>query len=154
MRGVELRPAGDRRHGNGRILPPGLRTAYVDALIAAWEGAIQAEDVDGDRVLADESLEASRALGLREVLDARTMVGMALEYGATRRTRRRHVPPGLGRGVASRPADGGDRRRLSPRLRAGRRLGAGRRAPHQPGRPSGWPPGRAITAVSATGPAW
>ena len=33
--------------------------------------------------LADESLEASRALGLREVLDARAMVGMALEYGAT-----------------------------------------------------------------------
>ena len=60
-----------------------MRTAYVDALIAAWEGAIQAEDVDLIVSLADESLEASRELGLREVLDARTMVGLALEYGAT-----------------------------------------------------------------------
>ena len=83
MRGVERgrRAIGDT--GAAGSLPPGLRTAYVDALIAAWEGAIQAEDVDAIVSLADESLEASRALGLREVLDARAMVGMALEYGAT-----------------------------------------------------------------------
>ena len=83
MRGVERGRRAIADTGAAGSLPPGLRTAYVDALIAAWEGAIQAEDVDAIVSLADESLEASRALGLREVLDARTMVGMALEYGAT-----------------------------------------------------------------------
>jgi DNA-binding CsgD family transcriptional regulator len=80
MRGVER---GRRATVGPEAVAPGLRTAYVDALIAAWEGAIQAEDVDAIASLADESLEASRALGLREVLDARMMVGLALEYGAT-----------------------------------------------------------------------
>ena len=83
MRGVERGRRAIADTGAGGSLPPGLRTAYVDALIAAWEGAIQAEDVDAIVTLADESLEASRALGLREVLDARAMVGLALEYGAT-----------------------------------------------------------------------
>jgi hypothetical protein len=83
MRGVERGRRAIGETGAAGSLPPGLRTAYVDALIAAWEGAIQAEDVDAIVSLADESLEASRALGLREVLDARAMVGMALAYGAT-----------------------------------------------------------------------
>ena len=63
-------------------LNPRVRTAYVDALSAAWEAAIQAEDVDAIVSLADESLEAARDMGLREVLAARAMVGMALEYAA------------------------------------------------------------------------
>ena len=32
--------------------------------------------------LADEALEASRAMGLRESIAARAMIGMALEYTA------------------------------------------------------------------------
>ena len=59
-----------------------MRAAHVDALVAAWEAAIQAEDVDGMVDLAEESLEASRDMGLREVLAARSMVGMAREYAA------------------------------------------------------------------------
>ena len=57
-----------------------VRAAHVDALVAAWEAAIQAEDVDGMVALAEESLEASRDMGLREVLAARAMIGMAREY--------------------------------------------------------------------------
>ena len=83
MRGVERGRRAVADPGAAGSVPPVVRTAYVDALIAAWEGAIQAEDVDSIVSLADESLEASRELGLREVLDARTMVGLALEYGAT-----------------------------------------------------------------------
>ena len=83
MRGVERGRRAIADMGAEGSPPPRLRTVYVDALIAAWEGAIQAEDVEAIVSLADESLEASRALGLREVLDARAMVGMALEYGAT-----------------------------------------------------------------------
>ena len=82
MRGVERGRRVVADAGVASAVPPALRSAYVDALIAAWEGAIQAEDVDAIVSLADESLEASRDLGLREVLDARAMVGMALEYAA------------------------------------------------------------------------
>ena len=114
-------------------LPPGLRTAYVDALIAAWEGAIQAEDVDAIVSLADESLEASRALGLREVLDARTMVGMALEYGPTPQDAAgmyRQVWDEAWRAVLPIEAIDAGYRLASG---AGRRPGAGRRAPGRRG---------------------
>ena len=59
-----------------------VRAAYLDALIAAWEASIQGEHVDEVVALADESIAASRAMGLREVLEARAMAGMALEYVA------------------------------------------------------------------------
>ena len=59
-----------------------VRAAHIDALVAAWEAAIQAEDVDAIVALAEESLETSRDVGLREVLAARSMVGMAREYAA------------------------------------------------------------------------
>ena len=58
------------------------RAAYLDALIAAWEAAIQSEHVDDVLGLADEALEASKVIGLREVLEARAMIGLALEYAA------------------------------------------------------------------------
>ena len=58
------------------------RAAYLDALIAAWEAAIQSEHVEEVLTLADDALEASKAIGLREVIDARSMIGMALEYAA------------------------------------------------------------------------
>ncbi len=82
MRGVERgrRAIGDPTVDEARSAQ--IRAAYVDALAAAWEAAIQAEDVEAVLGLADESLEASRGMGLREVLNARAMVGMALEYGA------------------------------------------------------------------------
>jgi DNA-binding CsgD family transcriptional regulator/tetratricopeptide (TPR) repeat protein len=62
-----------------------VRAAHLDALIAAWEAAIQSEHVDEVLALADESLEVSRAMGLREVIEARAMIGMALEYAADQR---------------------------------------------------------------------
>ncbi len=83
MRGVDRGRRAIADPGAAASVAPGLRSAYVDALVAAWEGAIQAEDVDAIVSLADESLEASRQLGLREVQHARTMVGLALEYAAT-----------------------------------------------------------------------
>ena len=154
MRGVERGRRAIADAGAAGSVPPGLRTAYVDALIAAWEGAIQAEDVDAIVSLADESLEASRdagpARGPRRADDGRhgpRVRGDPAGCG-------RHVPPGLGRGVAGRPADRGDRCRLSPRLRPGRRPGAGRGAPGRRRKPSGSPPGRATTAASATGRGW
>ncbi len=81
MRGVERGRAACADLEPGAVNPR-VRAAYVDALSAAWEAAIQAEDVDAIVSLADESLEASRDMGLREVLAARAMVGMALEYAA------------------------------------------------------------------------
>jgi DNA-binding CsgD family transcriptional regulator/TPR repeat protein len=78
MRGVE--------HGRVAVgaatVTSAVRAAHIDALVAAWEAAIQAEDVDAIVALAEESLEASRDMGLREVLAARSMVGMAREYAA------------------------------------------------------------------------
>ena len=62
-----------------------VRAAHLDALIAAWEAAIQGEHVDEVLALADESLDVSRAMGLREVLEARAMIGMAREYAADQR---------------------------------------------------------------------
>jgi DNA-binding CsgD family transcriptional regulator len=81
MRAVER---GRRAIGSAAMRETGtrVRAAHVDALVAAWEAAIQAEDVEAILALADESLEASRELGLREILAARAMVGMALEYGS------------------------------------------------------------------------
>jgi DNA-binding CsgD family transcriptional regulator len=58
------------------------RAAYLDALIAAWEAAIQSEHVDEVLALADDALDASKAIGLREVIEARSMIGLALEYAA------------------------------------------------------------------------
>ena len=58
------------------------RAAHLDALIAAWEAAIQSEHVDDVLALAEESLEAAKTMGLREEIEARAMIGMALEYGA------------------------------------------------------------------------
>jgi DNA-binding CsgD family transcriptional regulator len=78
MRGVER----GRRAVRAADAATEIRTAYVDALAAGWEAAIQAEDVDGIVTLAEESLEASRDMGLREGLAARSMVGMAREYAA------------------------------------------------------------------------
>ena len=72
--------------GRGAVADPAVTNdtwaAHLDALVAAWEAAIQGEDVDAILALADESLEASKHLGLHEVIAARAMVGMALEYGA------------------------------------------------------------------------
>jgi DNA-binding CsgD family transcriptional regulator len=82
MRGVERGRHAVSAPSVGAAGAAGERAAYVDALVAAWEAAIQAEDVEAVLGLADESLEASRGMGLREVLNARAMVGMALEYGA------------------------------------------------------------------------
>ena len=59
-----------------------VRAAHLDALTAAWEAAIQSDQVDRMLALADETLEASRAMGLRESIAARAMAGMALEYTA------------------------------------------------------------------------
>ena len=58
------------------------RAAYLDALVAAWEAAIQSEHIEEMLTLADEALEASKVIGLREVLEARAMIGMGLEYAA------------------------------------------------------------------------
>jgi hypothetical protein len=58
------------------------RVANLDALIAAWEAAIQSEHVDEVLALADAALDASKAIGLREVIEARSMIGLALEYAA------------------------------------------------------------------------
>ncbi len=82
MRGVERGRQAVGSPPGPVAVAPRLRAAHVDALAAAWEAAIQAEDVDAIVSLADESLEASREMGLREVLAARAMVGMALEYAA------------------------------------------------------------------------
>jgi DNA-binding CsgD family transcriptional regulator len=62
-----------------------LRAAHLDALIAAWEAAIQGEHVADVLALADESLEVSRPMGLREVIEARAMIGLAREYAADQR---------------------------------------------------------------------
>lgn len=62
-----------------------VRAAHLDALIAAWEAAIQGEHVAEVLALADESLDVSRAMGLREVIEARAMIGMAREYAADQR---------------------------------------------------------------------
>jgi DNA-binding CsgD family transcriptional regulator len=62
-----------------------VRAAHLDALIAAWEAAIQSEHVDEVLALADESLEVSRPMGLREMIEARAMIGMAREYAADQR---------------------------------------------------------------------
>jgi DNA-binding CsgD family transcriptional regulator len=62
-----------------------VRAAHLDALIAAWEAAIQGEHVAQVLALADESLEVSRPMGLRETIEARAMIGMAREYAADQR---------------------------------------------------------------------
>jgi DNA-binding CsgD family transcriptional regulator len=62
-----------------------VRAAHLDALIAAWEAAIQGEHVAQVVTLADEALEVSRPMGLREVIEARAMIGMAREYAADQR---------------------------------------------------------------------
>jgi DNA-binding CsgD family transcriptional regulator len=81
MRGVEL---GRLALSEGGVTSQ-VRAAHLDALIAAWEAAIQGEHVDEVLALADESLEVSRAMGLREVIEARAMIGMAREYAADQR---------------------------------------------------------------------
>jgi DNA-binding CsgD family transcriptional regulator len=81
MRGVE--------RGRRAIAEPDatsdVRAAHLGALVAAWEAAIQGEHVDLVLSLADEHLEASKAMGLREQIEARAMIGMALEYAADQR---------------------------------------------------------------------
>jgi DNA-binding CsgD family transcriptional regulator len=62
-----------------------VRAAHLDALIAAWEAAIQGEHVDQVLALADEAIETSKPMGLREQIEARAMIGMALEYAADQR---------------------------------------------------------------------
>ena len=62
-----------------------VTAAHLDALVAAWEAAIQDEHVDAVLGLADESLEIARTMGLREEIEARAMIGMALEYAADQR---------------------------------------------------------------------
>jgi DNA-binding CsgD family transcriptional regulator len=81
LRGVER----GRQATLGADVTVELRAAHLDALIAAWEAAIQSEHVDEVLALADEALEASRAMGLREEIEARAMIGMALEYAADQR---------------------------------------------------------------------
>ncbi len=81
MRGVER---GRRALADGSVTDQ-VRAAHLDALIAAWEAAIQGEHVDEVLALADESLDVSRAMGLREELEARAMIGMAREYAADQR---------------------------------------------------------------------
>jgi DNA-binding CsgD family transcriptional regulator len=81
LRGVERGRVAVVEAATGRA----VRAAYLDALIAAWEAAIQSEHVDDVLALADESLEASKQMGLRDVLEARAMIGMALEYAADQR---------------------------------------------------------------------
>jgi DNA-binding CsgD family transcriptional regulator len=81
MRGVEKgRLAVATADATGEV-----RAAHLDALVAAWEAAIQGEHLDQVLALADESVEASRAMGLREEIEARAMFGMALEYAADQR---------------------------------------------------------------------
>ena len=81
MRAVERgRSAAAEQAVDGRV-----RAAQFDALTAAWEAAIQDEDVDAVLALADESLEAAKAMGLREEIEARAMIGMGLEYAADQR---------------------------------------------------------------------
>lgn len=81
MRGVE----------RGRLALAGgdatwdLRAAQLDALIAAWEAAIQGEHVTQVLELADEALDVSRSIGLREVIEARAMIGLAHEYATDQR---------------------------------------------------------------------
>ena len=62
-----------------------VTAAHLDALIAAWEAAIQDEHVDAVLALADEALEIAATMGLREEIEARAMIGMALEYAADQR---------------------------------------------------------------------
>jgi DNA-binding CsgD family transcriptional regulator len=76
-------------HGRRAVAAGGtdarVTAAHLDALIAAWEAAIQDEHVDAVLGLADESLEIARTMGLREEIEARAMIGMALEYAADQR---------------------------------------------------------------------
>jgi DNA-binding CsgD family transcriptional regulator len=85
-------------HGRRAVADPAATSetwsAHLDALVAAWEAAIQNEDVDSVLALADEAVEASRRVGLREVITARAMAGMALEYAANQ-----HDAADLYRGV-------------------------------------------------------
>ena len=62
-----------------------VTAAHLDALIAAWEAAIQDEHVDAVLGLADESLEIARTMSLPEEIEARAMIGMALEYASDQR---------------------------------------------------------------------
>ena len=80
---VALRGVGRGREVVGAGAPTrDERVANLDALIAAWEAAIQSEHVDEVLALADAALDASKAIGLREVIEARSMIGLALEYAA------------------------------------------------------------------------
>ena len=81
MRGVER---GRLALTEGEV-PSELRAAHLDALIAAWEAAIQGEHVEQVLALADEALEVATPMGVREVIEARAMIGMALEYAADQR---------------------------------------------------------------------
>jgi DNA-binding CsgD family transcriptional regulator len=81
MRGVES----GRRAIAGPDATSEVRAAHLGALVAAWEAAIQGEHVDLVLSLADEHLDASKAMGLREQIEARAMIGMALEYAADQR---------------------------------------------------------------------
>lgn len=73
---------GRQRMRAATTVTPRLRSAYVGALMAAWEAAIQAEIVDDIVGLANESLEASRDMGFHESWAALMMVAMAREYAA------------------------------------------------------------------------
>ena len=123
MRGVER---GRRALADGSVTDQ-VRAAHLDALIAAWEAAIQGEHVDEVLALADESLDVSRAHG-----PPRGAGGTGDDrHGARVRGRPAgrspDLPRGPGRRVASRPARRGGRCRLPPRGRPGRhpRIGGG-----------------------------
>ena len=137
-------PAGDRRHGSGRIPAAGpahgLRRRPDRGLGGGDPGRGRRRDRVARRRIARGVARPGPPRGPGRAGDGRDGPRVRGDPAG----RRRHVPPGLGRGVAGRPADRGDRRRLSPRLRAGRRPGAGRRAPHRRGgraarRPGGRP---------------
>jgi hypothetical protein len=88
-----------------------VRAAHVDALMAAWEAAIQAEDVDA--IVSSPTSPCWRPAtwpprGAQRTGHGRDGVGVR---GAAA-GRKRDVPPGLGRGVARRPARRGGRRRV------------------------------------------
>ena len=81
MRGVEKgRLAVATADATGEV-----RAAHLDALVAAWEAAIQVSTSTRSWRWRTRSVESSRAMGLREEIEARAMFGMALEYAADQR---------------------------------------------------------------------
>ena len=148
------RPAGDRRHGSGRIPAAGpahgLRRCPDRGLGRRDPGRGRRRDRVARRRVARGVARPRPPRGPGRAGDGRDGARVRGDPAG----RRRHVPPGLGRGVAGRPAARGDRRRLPPRRPRSSTAWSSTTRAGSPGRPSGSRPGRATTAASATGPGW